>query len=336
MKDLAGLLDYDFLSINKSREGFQVRDTFKDLLKLTSTENDVELFFTIYLQEFESIRRRINPNNIFLTKSQIDGLIGSKSGDISSQWINKILKYFFDNPQAQFCAPFNFYSFFQESLRECLLNSLSSFYCSYHEKLFKNLDSYDSVVTFNYDELCDFTLFGLNKLNAESFAGLGFADITFPREPENFEGTTFLKLHGSFNWWTDISNPFKDVYYNLESQNGSTKRKGNSPFRVILPYYFKENIYYSHEIYRSHIMQFKNKLIDAKEIVLVGKNFNNADSDLNQLIKKWTSSNKKTIDLIDPSLDQKKFVDFHCSLFNAKFNRGWRSFEDFYVLSDDA
>jgi len=83
-------------------------------------------------------------------------------------------------------------------------------------------------------------------------------------------------------------------------------------------------------------MQFKNKLIDAKEIVLVGKNFNNADSDLNQLIKKWTSSNKKTIDLIDPSLDQKKFVDFHCSLFNAKFNRGWRSFEDFYVLSDDA
>ncbi len=154
--------------------------------------------------------------------------------------------------------------------------SLSSFYCSYHEKLFKNLDPNDAVVTFNYDEICDFTLFGMNKLNENSFEGLGFDDVTFPREPSTSEGIKFLKLHGSFNWWTDVSNPFKNVYYNLESERSSTKRKGNTFFRVILPCYFKDRIYCSHNIYKSHILQFRNKIINAEKIVLVGKNFNNA------------------------------------------------------------
>lgn len=334
LKDLNKILDYKYLSINKSKDGPLIAKTFKDLLKITSKEGDVEEFFTLFLQTLELIRCNYNPHHVFFTKSQIDQLIKCSTDDSDFDKIRIILKYFSDKPEIQFCAPLNFYNFFQDSLREYIRDSLKSNYCVYHEKLFKNLDSHDTIVTFNYDEICDFTLYKMGKLNRSSFDGLGFTAITFPEELTSSEGIKLLKLHGSFNWWTDIASPYKNVYYNLDPQESSKKRRGDIFFRVILPFYLKDRIYCSYDIYKSHIIQFGNKLKNAEEIILVGKNFDNADKELNSLIEKWSSLKKKKIKIINLSLDN-YFIKYHCKLFNAKYEIGWNSLEEFYTSSND-
>ena len=174
----------------------------------------------------------------------------------------------------------------------------------------------------------------MGKLNRNSFEGLGFSDITFPKEPPLSEGIKLLKLHGSFNWWTDIANPYKNVYYNLDPQESSTKRKGDTFFRVILPFYFKDRIYCSYDIYKSHIIKFRDQLKNAEEIILVGKTFDNADKELNRLIEKWSSPKRKTIKIINLSLDD-TFIKYHCKLFNAKYEIGWKSLKEFYNSSND-
>ncbi len=340
--DLHKIFDYPFLSLNRTVDGPKIGEAFRNLLSLTNTKGDLENFFTL-LQIIEDIRVRFSPGQLQLTKAQMDEMyndLALSSYNISYEdtlKIRIIIKYFSENSKAQILnSPLNFYMFFQYALQEYMMYALNSCYCKYHAKLFKNLDDDDTVVTYNYDEVCDFTLFREHKINKKSFEGLGFSEITFPEEPINSQGVTFLKMHGSFNWWTDISvNPFKNIYYNLQSQANSGKSRGETFYRVILPFKHKSQIYNSFPIYKAHMIMLKNKLVNADEVILVGKNFNSSDKDLNMLIERWSSNTRKSLKIINLDINKGNFIEHHCKIFNAEYAFGWKSLEEFFKSSSD-
>lgn len=342
LNDLYKIFDYSFLSLNHTVDGPKIGVTFRNLLSLTNTKDDLENFFTL-LQIIEDIRVRFSPGNLQLTKAQMDEMYNDiilSSYNMSNEdilKIKRIINYFSNDSKVQVLnTPLNFYMFFQYTLQEYMMYSLNSYYCKYHAKLFKNLDNEDTVVTYNYDEVCDFTLFLEHKINKKSFEGLGFSDITFPEEPLHSQNVTFLKMHGSFNWWTDISeNPFKNIYYNLQSQTTSGKLRGETFYRVILPFKHKSKIYKSFPIYRAHMIKLKSKIECADEIILVGKNFNKSDKDLNELIEKWSKGKKKSLKIIDPYVNDQDFIEHHCRIFNAEFASGWRCLKEFFESPSD-
>jgi len=335
LQDLHTILDASFISLNQSIDGPILKETFKILLEITQTREDIGRFFTL-MQVIEEIRSDYSPNDLRFDLSKMkeiyndsvfsDPLIWSynlSKNDVKD--IRLILEYIVKDPKRQIlCCANNFLRLFTYALKEYLYRSISDDFCIYHDKLFKNLGTNDTVATYNYDEISDFTLFLRGKLSARSFDELGFSSITFPKErPIVSESVSLLKLHGSFNWHT---NDLKNINYILGSQ-------GAPQPNVILPIYHKDKIYQSNMVYRRHMIKYGQKIQYADEIILVGKNFNNSDSELNKFINNHAQGKKRTLKLIDPKVDDAPFIDYHCRLFNAKFEGGWKSLNDFYNSS---
>ena len=332
LQDLPGILDSNFLQLNQSADGPILKETLKKLLEITQTREDIERFFTL-MQVIEDISLAYSPedlrfdvpkrNKIFNDSVFSDPLIWSynlSKKDVKD--IKLILEYMVEDPKRQIlCCPNNFFRLFKYSLKEYLYRSISDDFCIFHDKLFKDLGNKDTVATYNYDEITDFTLFLKGKLSAKSFEGLGFRSTTFPKQESIIsESVCLLKLHGSFNWHT---NDFKNIDYKLGSQDAIFPN-------VILPFYHKDKIYKSNMVYRSHMIKYGEKIKHADNIILVGKNFKNSDSELNKFISKHAQGKKKVLKLIDPKIDNDPFINYHCKLFNAKFENGWKSLKEFY------
>lgn len=335
LPDLYKILDADFISLNQSVDGPILRDTFRILLEITHTKEDIERFFTL-LQVIEDIRLGYNPNDLRLDPLKMkelyndsvffDPLIWSYNlSETDVKDIKMILGYLVENPKRQIlCCPNNFCRLFTYALNEYLYRSILDDFCIYHDKLFADLETKDTVATYNYDEIADFTLFLRGKLSDQSFDGLGFSRITLPKEPIASESVNLLKLHGSFNWHTiDLEN----IHYILGSQNAVLPK-------VILPFYHKDKIYQTNKIYRMHMKKFGQKIHEAEEIILVGKKFRNSDSELNRFITGCTQGPTKTIRIIDPKINDNTFIDYHIKLFNAEFVGGWESLKKFYHSSN--
>jgi hypothetical protein len=77
-------------------------------------------------------------------------------------------------------SPVNLFTLFQGALREYFQASFQRYPCPLHLRLFEGLDRFDCVVSFNYDEIADYTLHWAGKLTPSSFEGLGFAGIVLP------------------------------------------------------------------------------------------------------------------------------------------------------------
>ncbi len=335
LQDLHAIFDASFLSLNQSADGPILKDSLKKLLEITKTKEDIERFFTL-MQVIEDIHLDYSPKDLRFDLSKMEEIYNDSVFSDPLIWsynlskndvkdIRLILGYIVKDSKRQIlCCANNFFRLFTYALKEYLNRSISDNFCIYHEKLFKNLGIKDTVATYNYDEISDFTLFLRGKLSAQSFDELGFSSITFPKErPIVSESVTLLKLHGSFNWHT---NYLKDVHYILGSQN--------VPFpNVILPIYHKDQIYKSNRVYRSHMIKYGQKIRHADKVILVGKNFKNSDRELYKFINKHARGKKRTLDLIDPKIDDDSFIDYHCRLFNAKFENGWKSLNEFYNSS---
>jgi hypothetical protein len=117
-------------------------------------------------------------------------------------------------------SPLNFFTLFQGALREYFQASFQRYPCPLHLRLFEELARFDCVVSFNYDQIADYTLHSAGKLTPFSFQGLGFDEIILPAavaaDPiflgiadsrmrqdihNRINCVKFLKVHGSFNWF---------------------------------------------------------------------------------------------------------------------------------------
>lgn len=341
LKDLPNILHYDFLSLNRSKDGPLFNKGSNELVDLTNTRNDIEKFFTV-LFLLEMLSADINPSYVFMHDDEIKDLL-SNHQKLKKYFINDsemeiakiILKYYLSNKkEALMVCPRNLRTFFQSSLREYMFQSLTNCYCKYHSKAFGGLDDTDSVINFNYDEVADFTLFTLDKLGIGSFENLGFDGIVFPKKKQPVCCVKYLKMHGSFNWWTNIES--KEVFYNLISEASSEKHLGNTFFPIVLPFLSKKIFYQTYSILKKHLYQFENLLEESKEILLIGKTFMNSDEELSRIIKTHSISNKKKLIIINPKIASSEFIRFHEKLFNAEYIKGWKRLYDYFIDQNGA
>lgn len=323
LKNLPDIVSERFLSLNNSRDGPRFAIGFNELLDLTGTRTDVEQYLTI-LHIIGLVSQSINPKLVFMNDNEIGALLDSQRlesvfGD--QELANKarlVLTYLRDNKAvALLNYPRNFQSLFQNSLREYMYHALSSCFCTYHAKLFQTLDSDDVVVTFNYDEIADVTLFSIDRLSEKSFAGLPFDGIQFPRDPSpGCKPLRYLKMHGSFNWWTKIAD-FSTVFYNLTSGSSTRSHIGDTFFPIVLPTRTKEIIYRQYSIYEAHMNQFLSDLRETDQVLLVGKSFLNSDQELNSLVSESRAHRPCTLTIMDPMTSDADFVAYHERLFNG-------------------
>jgi len=99
---------------------------------------------------------------------------------------------------------------------------------------------------------------------------------------------------------------------------------------VIFPFLAKELVYRSNPMFERHLIAFQHELSRAAEIYLVGKRFDNADRDLNAMIRFATSEGtQRTLHIVDPNSADADFVRFHCSMFHAEPGERYTSLEAF-------
>jgi hypothetical protein len=271
-------------------------------------------------------------------------------------------------------SPRNFFTMFQGALREYFQASFQRYPCPLHLLLFKGLERFDCVVSFNYDEIADYTLWSAGRLTRLSFEGLGFEEVILPTRPtdspslqmlplalrqlvlDQTDCVKFLKIHGSFNWYCQIEEtgvPAEDfrykwtypvgpppmlrqsskggpqVRYCLGKPSDSVNRQGWTVSPVIFPFLSKESVYLENAMFARHLAAFQQELRSAGSITLVGKNFSNADYELNGLIRYATyGSADRVLDIVDPN-PSIEFESFHCSLFNARLGHSYRSLADY-------
>lgn len=328
---------FDNCSLNNKLDGQHVERWFKELLHITNSENDIENFFTIFFS-LEVISSLINPAFAFLSRDQIQDMlqrfdeIEKKYQRTAIEIFRPILQFFLENPRAAVLAnPNNLKTIFSECLREYFMVAITDCNCKYHSLLFSKLTSDDAVVSFNYDSICDFTLYRLGKLDKNSFEGLGFDNIVILNDCEKKESVKFLHIHGSFNWWTTLDDKGSHgINYCLLNEDCKTNLIGNSPFPVILPFKQKKILYESMPIYKRHVDGFLSLIEEATEIFIVGKTFDNSDEELNDLICEKSKKIKKQLFIIDHNFQKPNFIKKHEKIFNACYVRGWRDLEHYY------
>jgi hypothetical protein len=161
---------------------------------------------------------------------------------------------------------------------------------------------------------------------------------------------TFLKVHGSFNWWSALEEqPLpqsnwtyragEDLPYRQSTKGGpevkycldqSPPTSSATPTPVIFPFLAKELVYRSNPMFARHLVAFQRELSRATEVYLVGKRFDNADRDLNAMIRFATSGcTERILHILDPNSSNTDFVSFHCSLFHADSAKHYASLAAF-------
>jgi hypothetical protein len=271
-------------------------------------------------------------------------------------------------------SPGNFFRLFQGALVEYFQASFRRYPCPLHLRLFQGLNRNDCVVSFNYDEIADYSLYSAGKLTRLSFEGLGFEEIFLParaegplelggipdqlreRIPDLLNRVKFLKIHGSINWWgrmQEMSAPddgwtYKvsahehlrqsarggpEVRYCLDHPGDKVDRTNWTPAPIIFPFLTKDFIYRGNAMFARHLVAFQEELRAAHEIVLVGKTFQNSDSELNGMIR-YASHGKagRVLHIVDPNTDP-EFERYHCSLFSARLGDRYWSFREYGNVS---
>jgi hypothetical protein len=331
---------YDFIRLNQSVDGPLFVRVFRELLQLTDTYDNVERFFSIMFV-LEILSEQLNPSNVLLDDDQIRNalvddsllhLLFKNRKDMLAA--KRILEYYLEHRKEYLMVcPRNLRTFFHECLRDYLHVSLPNCLCDYHAKLFSLLEPDDVVVSFNYDEVADYTLHAIGRLTPRSLDNLGFTDYVFPNDSYSNECVRLLKVHGSMNWWTDIEN-FGDVFYNLIPASSNKELKGNTPFPIVLPFLNKELFYRKFPVLEKHFDLLRLSLKQCHVVFLVGKSFLNTDSELVAYIQDCCVSHKRELYLIDPKTTESSFRDFHATLFNATLARAWSTMAHFYEDQD--
>ena len=202
----------------------------------------------------------------------------------------------------------------------------------------------DAVASFNYDDIADYALHGLGKLTAMSFEHLGFSSVTLPENTPAAFGpfVNFLKVNGSVNWFNHyVGDSLIEPRTRIEDSDrrsiwrtggplpalpaGPTD-SGNTYESFLLPLHCKDLVYRSVPIFTRHMDAFRRALSIARaRSGSVGKNFMNADRELNGLVRWATSDRERVLNVIDPNLD----IAFHLRLFNARLGSRYATLEEY-------
>lgn len=156
-------------------------------------------------------------------------------------------------------------------------------HCEYLQNVFFRLDKKDSIISYNWDTIADYTLARTNKTILKNYAKLLRDESIEPSKYRN-KGL-LLKLHGSFNWmicenkrcedYNKIKPPFEKNRYKLlglrslwECEScGGVKLKSH----IIPP--VSNKMIHKNSFLKNQWLIAREKLLDVTELIFIGYSF---------------------------------------------------------------
>jgi NAD-dependent SIR2 family protein deacetylase len=161
--------------------------------------------------------------------------------------------------------------------------SSDSQHCEYLMRVFAHLDKKDSIISYNWDTIADFTLEKIKAVQLKNYAKL-LRDKNIETKEYRHRGL-LLKLHGSFNWmicqnrkcdyYNRIRPPFKGKTNKLLGLRDLWKCNscdGGKLRPEIIPPVSNKTIH-SNSFVRDQWHIAREKLLDASELVFIGYSF---------------------------------------------------------------
>lgn len=269
----------------------QIRDTmpsaenfFYDLFKLNKTENKPASFLNFLGLTYEGLNEVIirawninNSNNVFDPEGwkgvNIEEVmtffeVGSKMYDVGS----KEQKMYAQAQTALLSFMYPFIPLISEDQ-----------HCEYLLQVFYELGPNDTIISYNWDTIAEFTLEKARAIQLKNYANLLRTDIIDPEKYRN-QGL-LLKLHGSFNWmlcenpkcesFNKIKPPFQQSRYKLNKLKDSWTCKecgGNNLKPLIIPPVSNKMIH-KNSFLKNQWLIAREKLLDVNELIFIGYSF---------------------------------------------------------------
>lgn len=156
-------------------------------------------------------------------------------------------------------------------------------HCEYLMKVFWDLDKNDSIISYNWDTIADYTLARVKAEQLKNYAKLLRVDKIDPKQYRNTG--LLLKLHGSFNWikcknskcqyYKRIRPPFQNNRYKLLDMRELWECLGcggNKIEPVIIPPISNKMIYMD-SFLRNQWLIAREKLLDVNQLIFIGYSF---------------------------------------------------------------
>lgn len=290
---------------------------FYDLFKMNKTDNRPAGSLNYLGLTYESLNNLIvkawNINQEFADPNEWRGVN-----------IEEVMT-FFEAGQNMFPASSDEYRMFKMAQRD-LIDFLYPFmpmssdkqHCEYLMQIFIHLDKKDSVISYNWDTIADFTLQRVKAVQLKNYAKL--------IRDENIKFTDYrdlgvlLKLHGSFNWmicqnkeckfYNRIRPPFKgktnqllgirDLWKCFACGGGKLKPE------IIPP--VSNKMIHSNSFIREQWYIAREKLLDVAELVFIGYSFPPTDYYTEWLFRHLNfieKGSKVTITVVNPEYGKK-------------------------------
>lgn len=155
-------------------------------------------------------------------------------------------------------------------------------HCEYLLHVFFGLGNKDTVISYNWDTIADFTLAASRSAQLKNYARLLRTESINPKDFR--EEGLLLKLHGSFNWmvcqnrqcnnYNKIKPPFqKNSYKLLTMRETWTCSCGSSSLKPLIVPPVSNKMIHRNSFLKNQWLIAREKLLDVSELVFIGYSF---------------------------------------------------------------
>lgn len=308
---------------------------FYDLFKLNKTEDKPASFLNFLGLTYEGLNESIirawnidNTNNVF----DPNGWKGVNIEEVMTFY--EVGSNMFDSGSQEQ----KYYNQAQESLLHFMYPFIPMIceeqHCEYLQHVFFGLGTKDTVISYNWDTIADFTLAKVKAVQLKNYAKLLRAEKIEPKDYRNLG--LLLKLHGSFNWmicedpkcksFNKIKPPFQNNRFKLLGLRDSWKCKecGGGKLRpMIIPPVSNKMIHKNHFLKNQWLIA-REKLLDVNELIFIGYSFPPTDYYTEWLFRQIYFIEKRgdiKITVVNPEYGKRS------SLVTKRYNTIFRGFE---------
>jgi hypothetical protein len=217
-------------------------------------------------------------------------------------------------------------------------------HCEYLINVFLKLNKNDTIISYNWDTIAEYTLSRINAIQLKNYAILLRSNKVIPSDFQN-KGL-LLKLHGSFNW-TNCENknciynkrirpPFKKNNYKLLGMRELfTCDCGSKRISPIIVPPITDKMIHKNSFLKNQWLIARDKLLDVTNLVFIGYSFPPSDCYSEWIFRQLNFIEvKKNVKITIVNPDYKK----RNSLVRKRYNSIFRGYEieHFMTLKDYA
>lgn len=160
-------------------------------------------------------------------------------------------------------------------------------HCEYLLKVLFRLNKKDSIISYNWDSIADFTLQRAKFIQLKNYAKLLRDDSINPKDYRHLG--LLLKLHGSFNWmicqnkkcksYNKIIPPFQRNRYILKGLKDTWKCPdcGNMKLKPLIVPPISNKMIHKNSFLKNQWLIAREKLLDTSELIFIGYSFPSTD-----------------------------------------------------------